>query len=1112
MSLARSITYLLIVAGAASYTARARAQSGPDVRSVKPIMLLAVDSSGSMERTLDCNCTTASCSECMPNCGAMMPERNRWATVVEALSGSMQGFSCAAEERTGAAYTGKYDYAYFLPHNRITYTSQTSNGVLDSYIDRLRFGLMTFDGIGTLKSANPLIEMHAYSDAAFLSRSQGEEGMYSYGDIKQFYIPGCPSTYAINNGAQSAASPVGGLISVGASDSDPRTVNSQIQQSLFTVRPYGATPIAGMLDDIRYYFNNDQDVVAANGSVGDPYHACRPRYVLLLTDGYPNQDMREEPYNCEQPGSTCPYDKPEEIAADLCQYDTGSSQCSGMVDGVFVVGFAVNDAASATRLNDIAALGGTGQALLASDLGTLTTKLSQVFDEAVPAATTRTVPAFSSDNSGSVSRFTTGFKVGNSVSPWSGILERTRYECDENLQPVEQAISDAANDRFHVVLNNRATPRRLYTIVPSQPSSLGRSLSGTAVSESMLSLPLSHVRELGTEMGAGGPSCSYSDGSLTDRTAVNNPVETALALEEFSSTNSRLTTAMLNVADNTERQELISWVHGDPGSAREAARLGDIQRSSPIVVSAPSEDIPDESYNLFRQLPAVANRPKVLYVVSNDGILHAFVAENSQITAGPHLGMNLASGEELWGFIPPEYLSKLKHLPSSHQSGFDGRIHVRDVFFNRAPGASPTGSQYHTVLIVDGVDTMYALDVTDPLLPKFLWQSEVGDAAELLGRAAIAQVLIQDGGQLQERAVALLPGGRNASLIGENASCTSAGCTPTGMGAAPTTESTTGSRTTLGCWPRQGRQLTVLDIATGEVLKYIDDRIFNAPLSGGVSVFTGDLGTIATRAFVSDEDGVVWRLDMSSPDVTDWRAAPFHDTFWNAGATAGQPGHYPPVVSTDNQGRVVVIQATGDLDELDGSASNRVVSLTEKLSFNDTGEVTEVKAALNWEVPLLASEQVTGPLELFNGKVYFASFRSASNPNDLCQFGESRLWGVDYLNSEDDSQLPRPALESVEGSGNHDVRFVGPYTNQIIMGVNVVQRPTCFAGREEIDPYIGRRYVVEQTGGGSYHLVGQVSGGTGGGAGGPSIGVVDRELPRPESYTRVLSWASDVEM
>src|SRR5438874_1846658 len=49
--------------------APAAAQSNdPDIRNLQPFVMVIVDTSGSMEWLPNCNCTTPSCLECLPDC------------------------------------------------------------------------------------------------------------------------------------------------------------------------------------------------------------------------------------------------------------------------------------------------------------------------------------------------------------------------------------------------------------------------------------------------------------------------------------------------------------------------------------------------------------------------------------------------------------------------------------------------------------------------------------------------------------------------------------------------------------------------------------------------------------------------------------------------------------------------------------------------------------------------------------------------------------------------------------------------------------------------------------------------------------------------------------
>ena len=163
-------------------------------------------------------------------------------------------------------------------------------------------------------------------------------------------------------------------------------------------------------------------------------------------------------------------------------------------------------------------------------------------------------------------------------------------------------------------------------------------------------------------------------------------------------------------------------------------------------------------------------------------------------------------------------------------------------------------------------------------------------------------------------------------------------------------------------------------------------------------------------------------------------------------------------------------------------------------------------------------EQVTGPLEMFEGVAYFASFESLSDPSNACALGQSRLWALDYLQGDSTVpagyastvSFPQPRFESIAGTGNFDRHFQGPYSEDLILGVGITQRPTCVRGAEEVDPYLGRRYRVFETGGGTFQLVAQVSGGNHA-TSDRSVATVTQALPTPESFTSVHAWAGRVD-
>ena len=181
--------------------------------------------------------------------------------------------------------------------------------------------------------------------------------------------------------------------------------------------------------------------------------------------------------------------------------------------------------------------------------------------------------------------------------------------------------------------------------------------------------------------------------------------------------------------ESPEVKPLINFVLGDGRDWK----LGDINHSSPQVLEPPYEN-PDQmgsDYAAFKSTHA--DRPKVILVGANDGMLHCF---------------DPVSLEELWAFIPHNLLYKLKKMKIvdqdcgeylSHQSFVDGTPTIKDVYF---------GSAWHTILVSGqgpgwGKDHKwyyFALDITDPSNPQPLWELTDDTMGETWSVPAIGKV------------------------------------------------------------------------------------------------------------------------------------------------------------------------------------------------------------------------------------------------------------------------------------------------------------------------------------------------------------------------------------
>jgi len=134
---------------------------------------------------------------------------------------------------------------------------------------------------------------------------------------------------------------------------------------------------------------------------------------------------------------------------------------------------------------------------------------------------------------------------------------------------------------------------------------------------------------------------------------------------------------------------------GKPGGifrARDRV-LGDIINSNPVYVGTPSLRVQGEGYQQFYETNK--NRTKAVYVGANDGMLHAFNADN---------------GKELFAYVPNVLMRDLPELTwpgYQHRPYVDGGISVAEA---------RVGEQWKTVLVsgMGGAQGVFALDVTQP--------------------------------------------------------------------------------------------------------------------------------------------------------------------------------------------------------------------------------------------------------------------------------------------------------------------------------------------------------------------------------------------------------------
>jgi type IV pilus assembly protein PilY1 len=1220
-----------------------------DLKAVAPNILLLVDTSGSMDYKTGTN-VFPTCRYAGDTTTSDASERSRWIELVEVMTGSVNDYQCQKLDRNSDDFKTEYklggvdpyDALYPNPYHRpvndqcvagpgtldpmnaaafpaataVKYHpfdnlastctfNQTQDGVLDTLSTQIRFGLMTFD---TDPRPGPDVSgLWSY----FLSSSrQGEPA-------------GCLVPQDQEVGVRNAYAPPWEGRAVGFGDPSPGsndyvTRNQMIQKVLLTTRPYGATPIAGMLDDARAFLTQDTNPDPLNTSIefgpsNDPAikgtDACRRQAIILLSDGQPNMDLR--PF-CEPDG--CPYQKAEDVALDLKNngIDTfviGFALTKVVVDGLerTCASFADTDFDTSNAngicaenpddsaiqaccsLNRIAAAGGPGvgpgnpvdwtRAHFATNRDELRREIQAAIAVKQPA-TTR-LPAVPASGAGYVPRgldpnFAVGFSLGASVEPrgenmlWTGELTRQRYLCKAKVTngpkvPDLQPVDENKGDYFARNLNAAGpSGRTLFTVVGATPIKSDATMRPN--------LPVTVNDGGGTYSGTLG---SYSSAGL----AAAIPPEAI----KVDATTCDIPTESLDLTADQCRDRYIKWwagVDGTPTNHRcespgvtTCALVADFLHAVPRPVPGqPNALINDASYDQFKAVQIAAKRPAVVYAATNDGFLHAFkLAEADPPNAAETMKVKSLASNELWGFIPPAVLPGVPSLyQGSRQLLLDGQMAIKDVvatFDNALVGykyklersqtdAQAGGGTWRTILVQSfGAKRpgYYAIDITDPVPtggngPKLLWQLITDKDGEPIfgsggGTPLITTVFL--GGF--EIPVAVLPGG-HAQLS------TSGPCTRKTTNFLNHAVYLNGQmpRTEIPCYdedPSQklARSLTVVRLDTGEILRtfrqdedevpalkarlVVTEAPLDAPITGQPVAFPSDAGAVADRVFVGDQDGTLWRLNLTSDDgnANDWTMDLFFDGFPGDGTfdhayNDGQPIETPPIISVDRFGNLTVAFSTGRQEIIGGApgVKNYVWSLTEKPS----SDRTQLLPDANWYKVFSDTEgfRVVGNMALFSSNLYFATM--GLKPEDSCGSGDGGVWAMHYID-------PNPAGEGTGGVIDRTtLTGMGASTTDeyaqleviaeggTLSGATVAQEPTCAnTGLPGDDQYFSwdEHNALGNVQGGAFKLIIPIGKGDAV-SGSPAQEVTLGEarglafgLQSPAISTRVDSWAAIVE-
>jgi type IV pilus assembly protein PilY1 len=478
--------------------------------------------------------------------------------------------------------------------------------------------------------------------------------------------------------------------------------------------------------------------VAASRSLADPSRyrspiesACQQNSTILFTDGEPRGDRSAPPrveslpqYASVVGGACANRDVNGACLTEMAQYlfeaDLSPSIPGEQSSKVYTIGFGPEVAGSST-LESVAEAGG-GEAYSANSAADLLEAFQDIVRNVSETASTFTTPAVGIN---AFNRTQTLDELYVSVFQpserlrWFGNLKKYRIEDGE--------IVDA--NRIPAIEPGTGFFDRNSESIWSETTDGNDVLLGGAANE----LPSADSRNIYTYIASQGNRNLAAD-------------ENAVSVD-----NTLLTDELLAVApDGYTREQIIGWVRGQDvrdldgdGNTTETFRtLGDPLHARPALVSYGDDADPSDV---------------VVLVPTNDGVLHAIRADD---------------GEELWAFVAPELLTRLKTLvdnpPQVQRSyGLDGDVRV--LKFDRNQNGIVEATDGDRVWAYFGMRRggrqYYALDITNrarPELKFILGPSQLPGIGETWSTPALARVRVTGATQNGENLVLIFGGGYDA--------------------------------------------------------------------------------------------------------------------------------------------------------------------------------------------------------------------------------------------------------------------------------------------------------------------------------------------------------------
>ena len=626
------------------------------------------------------------------------------------------------------------------------------------------------------------------------------------------------------------------------SDLDPQT-NTPLCETLYEAYSYFAGKAVTFGDKDKkpsgYSYTPNKPprdlTIESGGKYTSPFKDCQNRaYVVYITDGVPTLDSNADSlikglpnvnntgFVNKNPNFTSYLPN---LAGWMNKNDVNTSIPSDQNVTTFTIGFSEGAADAAKLLTKTAEEGG-GEYFAAKSATELSAALQKVFTKILEVNASFTSPSIASNNFDRTQTFDSVYYamfVPNHGPRWMGNLKKFRVTGSGDIvdRKGNPAISSDGNLKSSAC--SYWTPDAICSI-----ASDGGDGNDVKVGGAAYNLTKSTSRNLYSNISTSGGMISFTKNNAS----------------VFAGGDTKLAEYMGVDASNLD--SYFKWAQGfdvdddnNDGSQTDIRKdvMGDPLHSKPLAINYGTSSSPD-----IRVL-----------IGTNAGFMHMFKDSGASVT-------------ESWAFMPYELLPNIRTLKANVPTG------VHSVYgLDSSPvayvktGTTGIDKAWLFFGMRRGGKSYYAIDITDPDSPKFMWKKSVDDTG-----------LAEMGQTWSEPVVTYIPNWPSGSTSKDNAKPVLI----VGAGYSPATK----DGAEVGVDDTSGRGVFVLDAATGTLIHSFTPASGTAAtvmpgivdsIPNNVAILDSNGDKLTDRIYATDTGANIWRIDLPSNKTSEWSAFKF---------------------------------------------------------------------------------------------------------------------------------------------------------------------------------------------------------------------------------------------